>query len=119
MKNTNIKMILATAVILFAGAAFANDNLDISKVNAYVIQPALRNLNYPGVPKVPGYTHEQICNLVEMASEGLASLSKSYSDEQIAAIELFDLIGEDFETNAADIRHLRTELAAKTQACNK
>jgi hypothetical protein len=59
---------------------------------------------------------EQVCELAGMASEGLASLSKTYSDDEIANFELFDLIGEE-ETTAADIAKLRVHLTEKNEAC--
>lgn len=119
MKTTNITMVLAATLFLFAGSAFADVNSDISKVNAYVIQPSLHKaIHDPGVSEGPALTRDQICKLAQEAKEGLASLSKTYTDKQIAAFELFDLIGED-ETTAKDIRALRRELASVTAACKK
>ncbi len=117
MKRSNIFMVFSASLLMLAGSAFADMNTDISKVNAYVIKPSLSKVFHgSGVSEGPGLNPEEICRLAQDAKAGLASLSSSYSDDQIAAFELFDLLGED-DTTAKDIRSLRHELSSVTSVC--
>jgi hypothetical protein len=120
--NTNIKMVLAAAIIFLSGSAFADDASDISKVNAYVILPSLvLTLHDPGVSEGPALSNETICKLAKNAGEGLASLGKKYSDTEISQFEAFDLVErEDSDSDgltAKDIKALRSEIAAKNKEC--
>lgn len=122
MISTNIKMVLAAALIFLSGSAFADDASDISKVNAYVILPSLvLTLHDPGVSEGPALSNKTICKLAKNAGVGLASLSTKYSDEAISQFEAFDLVErEESESDgltAKDIKALRSEIAAKNKEC--